>query len=65
MSAPSSLGPAHTKMGYGGHSAEERPLSRRERLIEAAIRVYGEVGYRSATLKAFARSVGITERYFL
>src|SRR5215831_4789387 len=37
---------------YGGHSTEERRLARRERLIEAATRVYGEVGYRNATVKA-------------
>jgi AcrR family transcriptional regulator len=49
---------------YGGHSAEERRLARRERLIEAAIRVYGEVGYRNATVKAVCEAAELTERYF-
>src|SRR5690242_16456799 len=49
---------------YGGHSAEQRQLARRERLIEAAIRVYGEVGYRNATVKAVCEAADLTERYF-
>jgi AcrR family transcriptional regulator len=49
---------------YGGHSAEERRLARRERLIEAAIRVYGKVGYRNATVKAVCAAAELTERYF-
>jgi AcrR family transcriptional regulator len=49
---------------YGGHSAEERRLARRDRLIEAAIRVYGEVGYRNATVKAVCDAADLTERYF-
>ena len=49
---------------YGGHSAEERRLARRGRLIEAAIRVYGEVGYRHATVKAVCEAAELTERYF-
>src|SRR5215468_9859716 len=49
---------------YGGHSAEDRRLARRERLIEAAIRVYGEVGYRNATVKAVCEAAELTERYF-
>jgi AcrR family transcriptional regulator len=49
---------------YGGHSAEQRRLARRERLLEAAIRVYGEVGYRNATVKAVCETAELTERYF-
>ncbi|MBO0763294.1 MAG: TetR/AcrR family transcriptional regulator [Hyphomicrobiaceae bacterium] len=49
---------------YGGHSAEERRLARRERLIEAAVRVYGKVGYRDATVKAVCEAAELTERYF-
>ena len=49
---------------YGGHSAEERRLARRQRLIDAAIRVYGEVGYRNATVKAVCEAAELTERYF-
>jgi AcrR family transcriptional regulator len=53
-----------TARQYGGHSAEERRLARRERLIEAAICVYGEVGYRNATVKAVCEAAELTERYF-
>jgi len=53
-----------TERQYGGHSADERRLARRERLIEAAIRVYGEVGYRNATVKAVCEAAELTERYF-
>src|ERR1700741_2572051 len=49
---------------YGGHSTEERRLARRERLIEAATRVYGELGYRNTTVKAVCEAAGLTERYF-
>jgi AcrR family transcriptional regulator len=49
---------------YGGHSAEQRRLARRERLIEAAIRVYGDAGYRNATVKAVCEAAELTERYF-
>jgi AcrR family transcriptional regulator len=49
---------------YGGKSPEERQRERRELLIEAAIRVYGEVGYRNATVKAVCDAAGLTERYF-
>ena len=49
---------------YGGHSAEQRQLARRERLIEAAIRVYGEIGYRNASVKAVCEAAELTERYF-
>jgi AcrR family transcriptional regulator len=49
---------------YGGHSAEERRLGRRQRLIEAAIHIYGEVGYRNATVKAVCEAAELTERYF-
>src|ERR1700758_4615938 len=53
-----------TERQYGGHSAEQRRLGRRERLIEAATRVYGEQGYRNATVKAVCDAAGLTERYF-
>ncbi len=49
---------------YGGQSAEARALARRERLIEAAVKVYGAQGYRNATVKAVCEAAGLTERYF-
>jgi len=49
---------------YRGSSAEERRAQRREQLLEAAIQVYGEQGYRHATVKAVCEAAGLTERYF-
>jgi AcrR family transcriptional regulator len=49
---------------YAGLSADERRLARRERLIEGAIRAYGELGYRNTTVKAVCEAAGLTERYF-
>ena len=49
---------------YRGSSAADRRAARREALIRAAIRVYGERGYRNATVKSVCDAAGLTERYF-
>ena len=49
---------------YRGSSAEERRAQRREQFLKAAIQVYGEQGYRNATVKAVCEAAGLTERYF-
>ena len=49
---------------YRGVSQEERRAQRRSQLIAAAIQVYGERGYRQATVKAVCEAAGLTERYF-
>lgn len=49
---------------YRGSSTEQRRAQRREQLILAAIGVYGERGYRNATVKAVCAQAGLTERYF-
>jgi AcrR family transcriptional regulator len=49
---------------YRGSSGEERRQERRQRLIDAAVRVYGEQGFRNATVKAVCADAGLTERYF-
>jgi AcrR family transcriptional regulator len=49
---------------YRGLGPDERRAQRRARLIEAAVAVYGERGYRNATVKAVCESAGLTERYF-
>jgi AcrR family transcriptional regulator len=43
---------------------DERRAQRRRQLIQAAIDVYGERGYRQATVKAVCEAAGLTERYF-
>lgn len=56
---------ARTSIGrYRGSSADERRATRREALIRAAILVYGERGYRNATVKSVCEAAGLTERYF-
>jgi AcrR family transcriptional regulator len=49
---------------YRGVSQEERRESRRRSLILAAIKVYGESGFRAASIKAVCAEAGLTERYF-
>lgn len=49
---------------YRGVAPDERRAQRRRRLIEAAVAVYGERGYRQATVKAVCEAAGLTERYF-
>lgn len=45
-------------------SHDERRAQRRGQLVAAAIAVYGERGYRQATVKAVCEAAGLTERYF-
>src|SRR5437667_11592958 len=49
---------------YRGAEAEERRAQRRAQLVAAAVQVYGERGYRNATVKAVCEAAGLTERYF-
>jgi AcrR family transcriptional regulator len=49
---------------YRGVPHDERRAQRRVQLIEAAIAVYGEHGYRLATVKRVCEAAGLTERYF-
>lgn len=49
---------------YGGVSADERRAERRDRLIEAAVGLYGAHGYRSTGVRAVCQAAGLTERYF-
>ena len=49
---------------WGARTADERHAARRERIIRTAIKVYGEHGYRNASVKAVCVAAGLTERYF-
>lgn len=49
---------------YGGVSAEARQAQRRERLLEAALDVFGTEGYASATMRLICAKARLTERYF-
>jgi AcrR family transcriptional regulator len=49
---------------YRGVSPDNAAPSGAPKLIAAAIAVYGERGYRQATVKAVCEAAGLTERYF-
>lgn len=53
-----------TARPYRGIPQDERRAQRRTQLITAGIAVYGERGYRQATVKAVCEAAGLTERYF-
>lgn len=42
----------------------QRKLERRSQLIGAAIQVYGELGYRHASVRLVCERAGLTQRYF-
>lgn len=52
------------KRRYRGSSTEERRAVRRQQLIDAAIQVYGEYGYRHSGVKQVCDAAGLTQRYF-
>lgn len=52
------------KRAYAGASAESRRLKRREKLLDAAKKVFGERGFTSATVRIICGEAGLTERYF-
>ncbi len=49
---------------WGGRTADERRAERRRQLMDAAIRTYGEKGFRNSSVKAVCVAAGLTERYF-
>ncbi len=61
-SAPDENPPALRR--YGGRGGEERRAERRERLLDAGLACYGEVGYHAATVRLICARAGLTERYF-
>ena len=56
--------PEKEKRRYGGASFEDRQSERRERLIVAAIEVFGRWGREGATVAAICAEAGLTARYF-
>lgn len=56
--------PAPEGRRYRGMAPAERRAARRRQMIAAAIRVYGEVGYRRASVRMVCEAAGLTERYF-
>lgn len=49
---------------YGGRTAEERQVERREQLIGAGVELFGTVGFGGTSIRAVLRESGLAERYF-
>lgn len=49
---------------YGGVSGDDRKSQRREKLLEAALALYGTAGFHASTVKGICLKAGLTERYF-
>ena len=49
---------------YGGVSASERIAQRRERLLDAALELYGTKGFAATGVKDVCREAGLTDRYY-
>ncbi|TMM15575.1 MAG: TetR/AcrR family transcriptional regulator [Actinobacteria bacterium] len=49
---------------YGGVSATERVADRHERLLDAALELYGTQGFAATGVKDVCRQAGLTDRYF-
>lgn len=64
MSQPDDTAAKPAIRRYRGASSAERASQRRDLLLRAAIKIYGDAGYRNATVKAVCEAAGLTERYF-
>jgi AcrR family transcriptional regulator len=49
---------------YGGISAEERAIARRQRFINAGKTVFGKLGFQAAGVKDVCIAAELTERYY-
>jgi AcrR family transcriptional regulator len=49
---------------YGGVSAADRAASRRERLLDAGLELFGTQGFAATGVKDVCREAGLTDRYF-
>ena len=49
---------------YGGESRAVRVERRRQAFLDAALEVFGTVGYRKATVKSLCRQAQLADRYF-
>lgn len=49
---------------YGGRTHEERRRERRERLLEAALEVWGTEAAGPVTMTRVCTTAGLSERYF-
>lgn len=55
---------ATSERRYGGRTAEQRRADRRERLLDAGLRLFGTVGYTSTTIEGLCAAASLNARYF-
>lgn len=55
---------ATTRRGYGGRSAEELHAERRERLLAAAMELFGTQGYHATRIEHICAEAKVTTRHF-
>jgi len=53
-----------TRRSYKGQSPDERDAARRERLLEAALALYGTHGWNGTSVVGLCREAGVTTRHF-
>jgi len=56
--------PAARSRRYLGVTPEDRRASRRERLLDAGLEVFGTIGYAESSIKAILLESGLNQRYF-
>ncbi len=49
---------------YGGESADQRIVRRRQKFLAAGLELFGTIGYRAVTLRALCKQAQLTDRYF-
>jgi AcrR family transcriptional regulator len=49
---------------YGGRTMDERRAERREKLLDAAVELFGTTGYAGTTIESLCRQAGLNPRYF-
>ncbi|WP_024802463.1 TetR/AcrR family transcriptional regulator [Nocardia sp. BMG51109] len=60
----SSASPRTTTRTWGGRTPEQRRAERRERLIEAALRIWLDSGWAAVTMRGVCGRAGLNDRYF-
>jgi AcrR family transcriptional regulator len=49
---------------YGGISAEQRAIARKQRFVDAGKTVFGKLGFQAAGVRDVCTEAGLTERYY-
>ncbi len=55
---------AQPERRWGAKTGEQRRAERRDRLMKAAIELYGRDGFRNISVKSICAAAGLSERYF-